>query len=431
LRSLTALVTASIALTLGCEPAVNESAASEPAAVEEPAARQAPVLAETRLGPLTTEDLEDQIRWGAGLPDGDLVRSVDWEALDGLLRQAALEQILLHLAEERGLTRDPSYQSYLDLRVESALIREAELQLIYLPSEPTREEMDAYRALHADRGRLPALATWRFMHFAVSEFSSAESRAREAANAVASGEDFETVALEMASRPQSGEPGGIVGPLEFENSVAPPLAEALRTLPLNTPSAPIALSDRWVVMSVISRELERQLPPLRTAWAAGEELKMARREAYRERTLRELRERFPVVIPEPLTLDMPDASTALSVGDRTWTLADLRQRAQVTSFPEASLARLLTPEARERLADELLLLAEWDRLGRVESAETQDKMRRRRRFLTLEHMVNTVQEERASDDLMQELLVEYGYRRFEDLTRLRWGDDGKLILIDR
>jgi hypothetical protein len=184
-------------------------------------------------------------------------------------------------------------------------------------------------------------------------------------------------------------------------------------------------------MSVISRELERQLPPLRTAWAAGEELKMARREAYRERTLRELRERFPVVIPEPLTLDMPDASTALSVGDRTWTLADLRQRAQVTSFPEASLARLLTPEARERLADELLLLAEWDRLGRVESAETQDKMRRRRRFLTLEHMVNTVQEERASDDLMQELLVEYGYRRFEDLTRLRWGDDGKLILIDR
>jgi PPIC-type PPIASE domain len=360
------------------------------------AARQT-ALAETDIGPITFDDLEYQLRHWMDLPEGEMETPSDWRQIPRILRRCAYEQILFHIAEERGLLEDPVLGELLVVNDERILSGHAERTLIHLPSYPTREEMWGEVHRRREENRLPPQVSWRFMLVADAE------RAHEAIEALDAGEEFQGVARRLGSPVAAGEPGDLVGPTELEGNLFAEVEQALLNLPPGEVSEPIETPAGTLLLLVEEREIERFRSDSDLMLNFSVPMADRRREEYRAQLLPELAEKHGVEIHEPLTDEMPDDTPALTVGDRTLTLGQLRLRAASTVDPETALAWWMTPMGRVSLVGDQLLICELDVTGVTSSPEMRQRLALSRHSLTLEQIERLFHAERIVEPSPEEI----------------------------
>ncbi|MBN1478581.1 peptidyl-prolyl cis-trans isomerase [Candidatus Sumerlaeota bacterium] len=367
------------------------------------------VLAETDVGVVTPDDLVYQINYHQELPDAELVSERDWNHLPRILRRAAYEHILDHLAETTGLNEDPEHRAWLMNQREAQILARIQSMLILHPSTPTQEEVLAYTEEHREEMRLPPTASWRHMLFAVRGDDSQDlrdtalARAQEARAAVLGGEEFEEVAARLATPPVQGDPGALIGPLVFQGRILPQVEEVLLTVPVGELSEIIESPVGFFLLRVESRDTERYPRHEMMVYTLGMRLVAERREARRGEVIQSLLERYPVVIQEPLTTDMPSDTPALTLGPRVLTLADIELRSHLGAHPEETLAWLLTPMGRMEMIETQLFLAEAEATGLTSSPEFLAELEPLMRYNLVERLEQIFSEQQIDPPTAEEI----------------------------
>jgi hypothetical protein len=334
-----------------------------------------------------------------------------------MIEQAAYEIVLLQEAEAMGLRGSPTHRAYVARMRERELLAHAQETLIDGPTRPTFEELRDYLRANVDRERfanpLPPTATWRFMHFAVASDASEEvreaawERAQEAREAVLAGEEFMAVAERLATPPAAGRAGHLMGPLEFQGRIFPEVEEVLLSAPLGEVTDLIDTPLGPMLFLVEGRELERYPEEIAVLSDLAQGLVQERRLASEEQIWTGIRERHPVEILPPSSLDLPDETPVLTVGEHSVTLGDLRLRSHLSADPALELARLTTPQALASMIDDHLLLAEMESRGLFDDPEFQEQLNLRLRHEELVPLEQRLYAARIESPTEEELVIHH------------------------
>lgn len=368
-----------------------------------------PIMAETDLGPVTLNQLRDYLVNFGDLRNGALTTREDWDLIPQLLRETAAQQILLHLAEERGIISDPQVQTELELIEEKVILDVFTQEHIVTPSYPTRDEMWEQVYLHRADHPLPARASFRFMRFAPNEASPEEamSLARQATAALASGEGFADVAARLATPPSSGIPGEMLNQVEYEGQVLPELQEAIRITPLQEPSEIIDTDIGPMIIWVDWRELERFESDGNLMFTYGIGLANRRRDEYRAHLLEELEEKYGMELFDYLEGSVTPEAPAVIAGNHILTMNDIQRRANTSANPELAYQVLRQESGLRRLGHDMLLLCEADAIGLSTSPEVLNRIETQRIHYLTETTSNDILLERLPSVEPAEALAHY------------------------
>ncbi|NUP90345.1 MAG: hypothetical protein HUU25_11075 [Candidatus Sumerlaeia bacterium] len=321
-----------------------------------------PVVAVLRSGDITLEDLESHLRRREVPRETAEEREVIEPLLRQALRDLAVERSLMAWGEEHGALSNPSVQARLMMEERVIRLAHAERAIIAQPLRPSSAEVSAAEASWTASQPERADVTWRYMRFARD--TGGRTAAERALESLGTGMPFGEVASREALPPVAGAPGELlrtaVGGAEVP--LVEPVARVLLELEPGTHSGIVETPAGPVILRVESRE--RQGGRLSDGERALMEMELWNRRVDRARpgVLRDLAMRHPVEVTSLPASPALDAE-ALRAGARAVTVRDLWLRAHMGTEPSEEFRWLLSPEGRERVAQEEVLLAEADAQG--------------------------------------------------------------------
>lgn len=232
--------------------------------------------------------------------------ALEQDMVDNFLRQRGLrtEDDLKKLLEEFGMSREEL--------VRQLMLRQAPREVLQIKVAQTlgvsRDDAIEYYEDNIERFTTPAELVFREIVLRASSPRELETRREEAeriARQAKEGRDFAELVREHSEVPSS-ERDGRVGPLPPSDLIGQ-IADAALSLPIGTPSEPIATGAGWHVIQVVERADETVTPFDEVAALCEEEVRNRRIERARDEYVKELwieaqievRERYAERIPAP------------------------------------------------------------------------------------------------------------------------------------